>query len=131
MKRMDTRYFYVGDHIQNKTLSLQHCPTDEMLADYFTKPLKGSLFIRLCNPIMGAESEDRDPQAPRSVLEYQDHHENQEASKRDQKASERDQKASERDQNERENNNKKLTPRDKNHENACVTNTDHDKHTRK
>ena len=29
-KHMDSRYFYVGDHIQNKTLSLHHCPTDEM-----------------------------------------------------------------------------------------------------
>ena len=52
-KHMDIRYFYVGDHIQNKTISLQHCPTEEMLADYFTKPLQGSLFIRLRNHIMG------------------------------------------------------------------------------
>ena len=44
-KHMDIQYFYVGDHIQNKTLSLQHCPTKEMLADYFTKPLQGSIFI--------------------------------------------------------------------------------------
>ena len=35
-KHMDIQYFYVGDHIQNKTLSLKHCPTEEMLADYFT-----------------------------------------------------------------------------------------------
>ena len=40
-KHMDIRYFYVGDHIQNKTLPLQHCPTDEMLAEYFTKTLQG------------------------------------------------------------------------------------------
>ena len=48
-KHMDIQYFYVGDHIQNKTLSLQHCPTKEMLADllyqaitwlYFYSPLK-------------------------------------------------------------------------------------------
>ena len=60
-KHMDIRYFYVGDHIQNKTLSLHHCPTDEMLADYFTKPLQGSLFVRLRNHIMGAEFEDGNP----------------------------------------------------------------------
>ena len=39
MKRtqhMDIRYFYVGDHIQNKTVSSHHCPTKEMLEDYFT-----------------------------------------------------------------------------------------------
>ena len=58
---MDIRYFYVGDHIQNKTLCLHHCPTEEMLADYFTKPLQGSLFVRLRNHIMGAEFEDGNP----------------------------------------------------------------------
>ena len=57
-KHTDIRYFYVGDLIQNKTLSLQHCPTDKMLADYFTKPLQGSLFIHLHNHIMGTEFED-------------------------------------------------------------------------
>ena len=65
------------------------------------------------------------------LLEYQDHHENTEASGRDQEASERDQEASERDQNEMENNNKKFSSRDQNDENACATNTHHDKHTRK
>ena len=105
MKHMDIRYFYVGDHIQNKTLSLHHCPTDEMLADYFTKPLQDSLFVRLCNHIMGAEFEDGNPKTHRSVLGYQNNHENKEAS-------EWDQQASERDQNE-------ISAWDQNHENAC------------
>ena len=121
---MDIWYFYVGDHIQNKTLSLQQCPTKEMLVDYFTKALQGSLFIHLRNHIMGAEFEDGDPQTPRSVLDYQDDHESKEAS-------EQDQEASKRDQNEMENNNKKFSPRDQNDENACATNTHHDEHTRK
>ena len=102
---MDIRYFYVGDHIQNKTLSLHHCPTDEMVADYFTKPLQGSLFVHLRNHIMGAEFEDGNPKTHRSVLGYEDDHENKEAS-------ERDQQASERDQND-------ISARDQNHENTC------------
>ena len=69
---MVIQYFYVGDHIQNKTLSLQHCPIKEMLADYFTKPLQGSLFIRLRNHIMGAEFENGNPQTHRSVGRQQD-----------------------------------------------------------
>ena len=69
---MDIRYFYVADHIQNKTLSLRHCPTEEMLADYFTKPLQGSLFIRLRNHIMGADFDAGDRQNQRSVLDYHD-----------------------------------------------------------
>ena len=88
---MDIWYFYVGDHIQNKTLSLHHCPTEEMLADYFTKPLQGSLFIRLHNHIMGAEFEDGNPKTQRSVLGYEDNHETTEASERDHPASEWDQ----------------------------------------
>ena len=71
-KHMDIRYFYVADHIQNKTLSLRHCPTEEMLADYFTKPLQGSLFIRLRNLIMGADFDAGDRQNQRSVLDYHD-----------------------------------------------------------
>ena len=71
-KHMDIRYFYVGEHIQNRTLSLKHCPTEEMLADYFTKPLQGSLFVRLRNHIMGAEFANGDLQAQRSVLDDDD-----------------------------------------------------------
>ena len=58
----------MGDNIQNKTLSLQHCPTEEMLTDYFTKPLQGSIFIHLQNNIMGPEFDDGNPQTHRSVL---------------------------------------------------------------
>ena len=71
-KHMDIRYFYVSDHVQNKTLSLKHCPTEEMLADYFTKPLQGALFNRLRNHIMGAEFANGDPQTHRSVLDNDD-----------------------------------------------------------
>ena len=90
-KHMDIQYFYVDDHIQNQTLSLHHCPTEEMLADYFTKPLQGSLFAHHRNHIMGAEFEDGNPKTHRSVLGCEDNHETTEASKRDQQASERDQ----------------------------------------
>ena len=32
---------------------MEYCPTDLMLADYFTKPLQGKLFRRYWNIIMG------------------------------------------------------------------------------
>ena len=110
---MDIRYFYVGDHIQNKTLSLHHCPTDEMLADYFTKPLQGSLFVRLRNHIMGAEFQDGDPESQRSVLECEGDCENI-------MASEREQHASERDQNSEDVCEVNFPSRDQNNENVCV-----------
>ena len=117
MKHMDIRYFYVGDHIQNKTLSLHHCPTEEMLADYFTNPLQGSLFVHLRNHIMGAEFEDGNPKTHRSVLGYQDNHETMEASKWDQQPSERDQNG--------------ILVRDLNHENACVVSATWDQNNEK
>ena len=133
MKHMDIRYIYVGDHIQNKTLSLHHCPTEEMLADYFTKPLQGSLFIRLRNHIMGAEFEDGNPKTQRSVLGCEDNHETIEASERDQQASERDQNgilaqdqmcvvSVTRDQNHEKTRDASMA-RDQNHENDYKGNT--------
>ena len=59
---MDIQFFYVTEHVQNKTLSVQHCPTEEMVADFFTKPLEGSLFVKLWNFIMGTEYADPDQQ---------------------------------------------------------------------
>ena len=97
-----------------------------MLADYFTKPLQGSLFVRPRNHIMGAEFEDGNPKTHRSVLGYQDDHENKEASERDQEASERDQnEISARDKNN-ENACDASTARDQNNENACDTSTTRD-----
>ena len=136
---MDICYFYVSDHIRNKTLSLKHCPTEEMLADYFTKPLQGALFIRLHNHIMGAEFANGDSQTPRSVLDDGDDETQWKGSDHDQEASEQNQAASvattkasewqqigpehgqneEHDQNEI-NSGPKL--RDQNHESVCGTN---------
>ena len=86
-KHMDIWYFYVSDHVQNKTLSLKHCPTEEMLADYFTKPLQGALFNRLRNHIMGAEFANGDPQTHRSVLDDDDDETQLQASEQNKTAS--------------------------------------------
>ena len=136
-KHMDIRYFYVGDDIQNKTVSLHNCPTEGMLADYFTKPLHGSLFVRLRNFIMGAEFDDGNPQTQRTVLGCDDAHTTMNASKQNQAASdvttdasEHNQVASEREQHEitpapaQDLNNEFVcgaptAPRDQNNKNAC------------
>ena len=32
---------------------MEYCPTEEMVADYFTKPLQGEQFRKLRNAVMG------------------------------------------------------------------------------
>ena len=128
-KHMDIWYFYVSDHIRNKTLSLKHCPTEEMLADYFTKPLQGALFTRLRNHIMGAEFANGDSQTHRSVLDDDDHDTQMEASERDLEASkggQNNEEASEREQNNEDVCGVSVSVRDQNNENIRDASEAHD-----
>jgi Reverse transcriptase (RNA-dependent DNA polymerase) len=43
-RHIDIRYFFITDHAKHQSISIEHCPTGIMLADFFTKPLQGSLF---------------------------------------------------------------------------------------
>ena len=43
-RHLNIRYFYITDHLQNKEFELEYCPTDDMIADYMTKPLQGAKF---------------------------------------------------------------------------------------
>ena len=70
-KHMNIRYFYVTEQIEKKAIHVAHCPTGEMVGDFFTKPLQGSLFIKMCNYIMGVE-EPGYQVLPRSVLSIHD-----------------------------------------------------------
>ena len=67
MKHMNIRYFYVTEQVKKKAIHVTHCPKDEMVGDFFTKPLQGSLFIIMRNYIMGSE-EPGYQVLPRSVL---------------------------------------------------------------
>mgnify|MGYP000305707936 CR=1 FL=1 len=51
-RAINIRYFFLTDQIEKGHLSVQHCPTKEMWADYMTKPLQGSLEIHM-RKIMG------------------------------------------------------------------------------
>ena len=52
-RHVHIRYFFVKDRIDKGELTIEYCPTTEMLADYFTKPLQGGLFKRMRAVIMG------------------------------------------------------------------------------
>ena len=63
-KNLDTStyvIFYQGCSSE-RNIDLQHCHTEEMIADFYTKPLQGTLFERMRNFIMGLDepsSEER------------------------------------------------------------------------
>jgi hypothetical protein len=46
-RHIDIRYFFVTDRIKRGELRIEYCPTGDMVADFFTKPLQGSLFRKL------------------------------------------------------------------------------------
>jgi hypothetical protein len=43
-KHIRVIYLFIKDRVNNGDITLKHCPTGEMLADHFTKPLQGALF---------------------------------------------------------------------------------------
>jgi hypothetical protein len=45
--------FTISDQIQKGNLIVEYCPTTEMVADYFSKPLQGKLFQKFRKAIMG------------------------------------------------------------------------------
>ena len=52
-KHIAIKYFWVTDQIKNGNIKIVHCPTKQMIADFFTKPLQGALFHLFRNGIMG------------------------------------------------------------------------------
>ena len=57
-KHIEIRYFYITDKSKSGEVTIEHCPTKEMIGDYFTKPLAGSLFKKFRNIIQGITDGD-------------------------------------------------------------------------
>jgi hypothetical protein len=51
-RHFNIKYFYITDLIQRNDIQIEYCPTEEMVADYMTKPLVGAKFESLRNIIM-------------------------------------------------------------------------------
>ena len=54
-RHIDIRFYFVADRVASGDLRIEHCPTEEMVADYFTKPLQGALFYRMRDHIMNID----------------------------------------------------------------------------
>ena len=72
IKHIELRYFFIHDQVQQNKVSIKHCPTITMRADFFTKPLQGMLFYRLCDLIMNVAPENPYHSSQRSVLQDTD-----------------------------------------------------------
>jgi len=51
-KHLNFRFYFITDRINNNELSVEYCPTEEMVGDFFTKPLQGKLFYKFRHLIM-------------------------------------------------------------------------------
>ena len=57
-RHIDIRYFFITDRVKAGKVDVEYCPTDVMLADFFTKPLQGSLFQAHRNSVLGISAQD-------------------------------------------------------------------------
>ena len=54
-RHLNICFFFITDQIERKQLEVKYCPTDQMQADYFTKPKQGVAFEDTRKEIMGIE----------------------------------------------------------------------------
>ena len=54
------QYFYAHERVNDGIIIVTYSPTKEMVSDYLSKPLQGSLFQTNCNTLMGITSEKPD-----------------------------------------------------------------------
>ena len=73
-RHIDVWYYYITDCIAGQEVEVQYRPTGEILADFFTKPLQGSLFLKFCDLIMNSiiDHDKKYNQDHRTVLEKKD-----------------------------------------------------------
>ena len=55
-KHIHIRYFLIYDRWKRGEIDIKHCPTDEMVADFFSKPLQGKKFLKFRALILGLEA---------------------------------------------------------------------------
>ena len=61
-RQIDIRYFFKKDKVDKKEFHVKYCSTKQMIADFYTKPVKGILFRRLSSVIMCEITRDELPQ---------------------------------------------------------------------
>ena len=52
-KHINICYYFIQDRWSRGEFEIEHCPTDKMIADFFTKPLQGKKFLKFQAEILG------------------------------------------------------------------------------
>ena len=65
---MNIRYFFVKDRVASNEIQIEYCPTEDMIADFFTKPLQGKQFYKLQDCVMNIDPTSKYHSDHRSVL---------------------------------------------------------------
>ena len=52
-RHIDIRFFFIRDRVDSGDIEITFCGTEDMVADFLTKPLQGSVFRRFRDTIMG------------------------------------------------------------------------------
>jgi hypothetical protein len=52
-RALNIRYFFITDQVEKGNAEIEYCGTDDMVGDFFTKPLQGEKFRKFRDSIMG------------------------------------------------------------------------------
>ena len=52
-RHIEIRFFLLTDNVDKGKINIEYCPTEKMIADFFTKPLQGHLFHRFKAVVLG------------------------------------------------------------------------------
>jgi hypothetical protein len=59
-KHINIQYLFITARVSKEAVSVVWCPTGDMIGDYATKPLQGTLFLKFRDQLMGV-TPARDP----------------------------------------------------------------------
>ena len=54
-RHINIRYFFVAEKVASNEVAISYCHTDDMLADFFTKPTHGSKFLKFRDTILNVQ----------------------------------------------------------------------------
>ena len=59
-KHIHIQYYLITDRIKKKEFKVMYCSTEEMFADFLTKPLQGAQFVKFRHAVLGIDAKNDD-----------------------------------------------------------------------